>query len=252
MTEFAGQMRARSVKALQLQALTPDERTELAVLSRMIASDLREKWTLVSNKVEGANAAAKAALGQPRRHSLAAFDAYLPKVKNELIGAEVLEAAPEVMLSVATAAIDAAYAVNDAARQEFVRLVGERVDRLKSEQVRSLGAVAIALLFVAYLFLSFRRAMLSTLAEIGNGAGRVASGDFSREVAVTSKDEFADIAGELNRMQSQLKERIESEQRLPGKTCASAMHSTVAQQRDARRSRRQHHLLQPCGDRDAA
>ena len=52
----------------------------------------------------------------------------------------------------ATAAIDAAYAVNDAARREFVRLVGERVDRLKSEQVRSLGAVAIALLFVAYLF----------------------------------------------------------------------------------------------------
>ena len=213
MTEFAGQMRARSVKALQLQALTSDERTELAVLSRMIASDLREVDAGL-NKVEGSNAAAKAALGQPRRALTAAFDAYLPKVKNEVISAEVLEAAPDAMLSVATAAIDAAYAVNDAARQEFARLVGERVDRLKSEQVRSLGAVAIALLVVCYLFLSFRRAMLSTLAEIGNGAGRVASGDFAREVAVTSKDEFADIASELNRMQSQLKERIESEQKV--------------------------------------
>ncbi len=213
MTEFAGQMRARSVKALQLQALTPDERTELAVLSRMIASDLRDVDAGL-NKVEGANVPAKAALGQPRLALAAAFDAYLPKVKSEVIAAETLEAAPDAMLSVATAAIDAAYAVNDAARREFVRLVGERVDRLKSEQFRSLVSVAIALLIVGYLFLAFRRAMLSTLTEIGNGAGRVASGDFSRAVTVSSQDEFADIAGELNRMQSQLKERIEADQRV--------------------------------------
>ena len=63
------------------------------MLSRMIASDLREVDAGL-NKVEGANAAAKAALGQPRRALTTAFDAYLPKVKNELIGAEVLEAAP--------------------------------------------------------------------------------------------------------------------------------------------------------------
>ena len=213
MTELAGQMRARSVRALQLQALSPEEKTELTVLERVIASDLRDVGNGL-NKVEQADATAKEALGKPRLALKEAFDAYLQKVKTEILAAEVPDASPEAMLAVATKAIDAAYTVNDAARKEFVRLVGERLERLQSERVRSLVAVAIALMIVAYLFLSFRRAILSALAEIGSGAGRVASGDFSRVVSIESKDEFADIGGELNRMQEQLKERIEAEQRV--------------------------------------
>ena len=213
MTEFAGQMRARSVKALQLQALSPEEKTELAVLSRMISSDLREVDSGL-NKVEGANTQAKAALGQPRLALKTTFEAYLQKVKVEVVGAETLDADPAAMLATATAAIDAAYTVNDAARKEFVRLVGERVERLKFEQVRSLIAVAIALLIVAYLFLAFRRYLLEAITEIGNTTTRIAGGNFSLPAKVDSSDELAEIAEKLNATQETLREKIAAEQKV--------------------------------------
>jgi len=212
-TESAGQMRAASVLALQSRSISPERRSDLAVLLRLIERDMTDIDSGL-DKVEKAAPDTQKVLSAPRKALKDAFSTYLAKVRTEVIDSEAPDAAPESMLSVASAAIDAAYVVNDAARTEFVRLVGARVDRLQREQVISASAVGMALLVVAYLFLSFRRAMISTIAEIGDGARRVAAGDFSRAVAIESADEFADIGHELNGMQQQLKDRIETEQRV--------------------------------------
>ena len=209
-TEFAGQMRAMSVRSMQSAAISPEDRMELAVLVRLIARDQAD-IDIGLDKVEQANAEAKGALSQPRQTMKAATEAYLKLVQAEVISPETPQGDPVNMLKVASSAIDAAYAMNDVARKEFKRLAGERVDRLKAERLRSIVAVGTALLVVFYLFLAFRSYLITAIQAIAGMARRMAGGDFSQAATVESSDEMAEIAKELNTTQSSLREKIEAE-----------------------------------------
>ncbi len=212
-TEYAGQMRAKSSRALQAQAITQEGRIELAVLSRIVGMDMGDVNEGI-NKVEAVNASVKQALSAQRQALKAAMDTYLAKVKVDLLEAEAPQGMADDMLKVSTVAIDAAYAVSDAARKEFVRLVEARIDRLKSERTQSIAAVVIALLIVGYLFLAFRRYLLETISEIGNTTTRIAGGDFSQPAKVDSSDELAQIATKLNVTQETLREKIAADQKI--------------------------------------
>ncbi len=212
-TEFAGQMRAMSVRVLQSQTLSPEDRQQLAILARLVERD-QSDIDAGLNKVEQANAEAKAALAGPRQALKSAMGEYLVKLRAEVIAPEVPQGEAAAMLKVSTAAIDAAYAVNDASRKEFIRLVGERVDRLSSQRTTSFVAVGIALAVVLYLFLAFRSYLIGAIGALGDGARRIAGGRFDEAVAVDASDELAEIAVELNATQQQLRDRIEAEQRV--------------------------------------
>ncbi len=207
MTESAGIMRAMSAKAIALNALPAEQRIELNVLLRQAGADLAEIGAGL-RKVANANAAAKAALQQPAESLKAAMDAYLKLVAGEVLAAEGIAAQGDTAFRVASAAIDAAYELNDAARKEFTRLAGERLARLLVARLQSLLAVALALLVVAYLFLSFRAYLLRAIAALGDGARRVAAGNFAEPVVLDSSDELAGIAAEINATQQTLRDRI--------------------------------------------
>lgn len=209
-TEFAGQMRAMSVRSLQSATISPEDRMELAVLARLIGRDQAD-IDIGLDKVEQANAEAKSTLSAPRQALKSAFDTYLKLVQAEVISPETPQGDPANMLKVASGAIDAAYAMNDVARKEFKRLAGERADRLKSERLRSVVAVSIALLVVFYLFLAFRSYLITAIQAIAGTARRMAGGDFSQAATVESSDEMAEIARELNTTQSSLRDKIEAE-----------------------------------------
>ncbi|HEX5803425.1 MAG TPA: methyl-accepting chemotaxis protein, partial [Azospira sp.] len=210
-SEFAGQMRAMSMRALQSKQISPEERTTLAVLLRMVERDGADVDAAL-NKVEGkADAIARAALAEPRKALKVGMDTYLPLVQQQIITQEEPSGEPANMLKVSTAAIDAAFVVADASRKEFTRLVNLRLERLKQERLISVVAVGVALLLVLYLFMAFRSYLIAVIAAIGSGARRMASGDFAQAVAVESSDEMAEIARELNATQAQLREKIEAE-----------------------------------------
>ena len=213
MTESAGVMRAMSLKSIALNTLSAEQRIEIAVLLRVIGSDLAEIDAGLL-KVEEANAAAKTALQQPAQMMKTAMADYTKLVSAELLGAAGIVAKSDNMLRVASGAIDAAYALNDISRKEFARLAGERVARLEASRLNSLLLVAGALLIVLYLFLSFRAYLLHAIEALGEGARRVAAGNFVEPVVVDSSDELAGIATEINTTQDTLRERTEADQRL--------------------------------------
>ncbi len=210
-SEFAGQMRAISMRALQSAQIDPEERMSLAVLARLVERDGSDVDAGL-NKVERvADAATQAALSEPRKALKAGMDVYLPLVREQVIAPEVPAGDPAPMLKVSTAAIDAAFVVADAARGEFTRLAQRRLDRLQQERTISFVAVGVALLLVLYLFLAFRSYLIAAIGAIGDGARRMAAGDFAQAVTVDSGDEMAEIAAELNATQAQLRDKIEAE-----------------------------------------
>jgi len=211
MTESAGIMRAMSAKAIAVNSLAPEQRIELNVLLRLIGADLADIDTGLL-KAENANATVKAVLQQPAESLKAAMDAYLKLVAGEVLAPEGIAAQGDATFRVASAAIDAAYELNDASRKEFTRLAGERVSRLQLARLQSLLAVALALLVVSYLFLSFRAYLLHAIAALGDGARRVAAGNFTEPVVVDSSDELAGIAAEINATQQTLRDRIAADQ----------------------------------------
>ena len=210
MTESAGIMRASSLKAIALDSLPMAQRIDLAVLLNLVSTDLADIRASL-DKVEAANAVARAALEKPDAALKSSLVEYQDLVRTQVLAGERITAKGDAMLRVATTAIDAAYVLNDAARQEFTRIVEVRVERLRMSRLYSLLGVAIALLAVTYLFLAFRSALLAAIGVIGAGARRIAGGNFSEPLRIEARDELADIGGELNRTQSQLRENIERE-----------------------------------------
>lgn len=212
MTESAGIMRAMSLKAIALNSLSPEQRLQLAVFLQNIETDLVDIHAGLL-KVGSANAAAKASLQQPSQTLKTAMSAYVQLIRTELLG-DAIVASGDVTLRVASAAIDAAYELNDTARGEFVRMAGERVSRLQSSRLQSLLLVAVALLVVIYLFLSFRAYLLRAIGAIADGTRRVANGNFTEPLVVDSSDELAAIADEMNTTQQALRDRIDADRLL--------------------------------------
>ena len=213
MTESAGIMRAMSAKAIATNTLSAEQRIELAVFLRTISADMIDIGAGLV-KVTDANAAAKGVLQQPAQALKAAMEIYLKVIGGEVLPAEGITAKGDSTFRIASAAVDAAYELNDASRKEFTRLIGERVSRLEASRLQSLLAVGFALLFVLYLFLSFRAYLLQAIGAISDGARRVATGRFDEPVVVNSSDELAGIAGEINTTQQTLRERIAADQAL--------------------------------------
>ncbi|MDH4226495.1 MAG: HAMP domain-containing histidine kinase [Deltaproteobacteria bacterium] len=68
---------------------------------------------------------------------------------------------------------------------------------------------AIGLALVAVLYYQLRRRITLPIEELYSGAERITSGDYSKEVSVTTNDELEDLADGFNNMSSVIKEREE-------------------------------------------
>ncbi|MET0532966.1 MAG: MCP four helix bundle domain-containing protein, partial [Steroidobacter sp.] len=73
------------------------------------------------------------------------------------------------------------------------------------------SALAAVLAFVAALWVT--RSVTRPLAVAGDAANRIASGDLTGEITATSEDETGQLLTTLSKMQTQLRDRIESDAR---------------------------------------
>ncbi len=208
--EATGITRAVTLKVIGLKNLGIEERLTLNTLLRSI-DEAQLDIEAGLDKATRSNERLRNELLEPRQKQKDALSAYTRLLREQVLQPALVQAQSDETLKIASAAIDAGYGLNDAARNEFSRLASERVASLKAARIKSIAAVVVTLLLVAYLFLSFRSSLLDAIGALANGAKRMADGNFLEPVAIGSRDELGDIGAEMNRTQKLLREKIEAE-----------------------------------------
>jgi len=212
--EALGRARARSVSAVLAKQVSLADRVEMetmlalaeqSVVAMQAAIDKSTKFDEGGSVKRDVEPAVKAFKTKS--------DAFRQEVRR-VLSAEKLDESPDALWALSTEALQAGYAVMDAAAKAFDGEIDTRVARLERERNAVFALAAAALLLALYLFLGFRAGMLRAIDLIQNGARRIAQADLSNNVDVSSRDEFGDIAATLNTMRAQLRQKIESDQAL--------------------------------------
>ena len=113
-----------------------------------------------------------------------------------------------------TASVGAMLRVTDGATDELNRLLGVRIDRLALERNVVYGSVAALLMLAIGLFFLIARAISHPIGAAVTVANAVANGKLDNAVVVEGRDESAQLLAALSRMQAQLLERREVEQKV--------------------------------------
>lgn len=206
--EHVGLIRAMGTRVAAKKQATTEEVMELNILARFTSDD-REATNDDVAKAIGGDASLKGVLEEPNKafaqHTLAALDL----VRKRILGAEVIDVPAAQVFDSATKAVDAGYVLYDLAAKEFDQRIQARLHKLHQQKLFAWGVICICLGAVLYLFYGFRQSLLGSIIQIKSGAQRMAGGVLDQQLRVTSRDELAAIAAEMNIMQGQLLEKIE-------------------------------------------
>ncbi|NTV11366.1 MAG: HAMP domain-containing protein, partial [Zoogloea sp.] len=208
--EHLGPARALAAGVAARHHVTDDERTELIVLRRLAEQDHAAAAGDVAKAVSAAPEL-KELLETGEARFGGAQSAFFEQIDKEILKAQTIEIPSRNIFEVASRAVDAGYALFDVAQQEFASRLDARLARLEGSRELALGVIAASMLVAAYLFLGFRGAMISAIAQIKHGAERMSHGKLDSSIAIDSSDAFGEIAAELNEMQQSLLLRIEAE-----------------------------------------
>jgi methyl-accepting chemotaxis protein len=203
LTEALGQLRARGAGMLQKQAATPEDKARieaLATMARLFAGQAAHALEQIGQT----NAAFAQALTQPRAQARALADEGLALAESALLKAETPNHPPAAYFERQTQAIDAQFALIDAAFTQLRQVLDERASHsvrmlaLLGASMLALGALSLALL------LSVTRSTLRGIDVALDLARTVAAGDLSSTVQVTSRDETGQLLGALKAMNDSL------------------------------------------------
>ncbi len=212
--EALGRARARSVSAVLAKQVTVSDRVELETMLALSDQSLSVMQASIEKAAKFDDTGTVSRDVEP---SVKAFktkaDVFRQEVRR-LLSADKVDESPDALWALSTEALQAGYAVMDAAAKAFDDAIDIRVARLERERNTTFVLAALAVLLALYLFLGFRSGMLRAIDMIQNGVRRIAQADLSSNVEVSSRDEFGEIAATLNTMRAQLRQKIESDQAL--------------------------------------
>ncbi len=107
-------------------------------------------------------------------------------------------------------AIRVAQVAEEASLAQFNRAITERLVATQRQMAIAAVALTALLLAVGYLFFAFRSGVLRSVRAIAEGAGYLTTGDLDQAVAVSSDDEFAEIAKGVNDARSAVQMLVRS------------------------------------------
>jgi methyl-accepting chemotaxis protein len=203
LTEALGQLRARGAAVLQKQAATPDDKARieaLASMARLFDRNARHAFEQLGR----ADAAMAATMAPARERAQALADESLALVQKALLASEALDHPSAAYFERQTQAIDAQFALIDAAFGEVRRELDERVANsrnvllLLAGSMLVLGALSLALLAAVI------RSTVQGIDAALHVARTVAAGDLSATITVTSRDETGDLLAALKTMNDSL------------------------------------------------
>ena len=207
LAEDAGATRAIGTGIATRQKIVESERVDLGVLTQRI-TDGRSAVEAAVAKAGSKDAGLNAMLAGPGKALAAETQAFVDLVRGSVLSPAEISVEPGRVFEAGTRAVDSAYAVFDIAAKEFDRRLADRLARLEQVRLVVIGVIAVCLLVAGYLFLGFRRTMLTSIGEIQSGLSRMSAGKLDEPLVVRSSDAFGEIAGLLNGMQASLQAKI--------------------------------------------
>jgi methyl-accepting chemotaxis protein len=208
--EHMGRTRALAAGIAASGKLETAQRVDLETFVRFTEDDRIGLGSAVAKAIQG-DPTLKAKLEADAGTFDQALQAGLKLAREDILQAEVITVpAPEVF-GLFTKAIDAGYSMAETTQTEFQARIERRLARLHRERNIALGSVLLSVLLDLYLFIAFRRAMLSAILEIQAGAERMTHGELDRPLHVAGHDELSHIAHSVNIMQKSLLEKIEAD-----------------------------------------
>ena len=140
----------------------------------------------------------------PAATALAAIDELLARTERQLLGAQLQGDAPGYA-AVAAAAREATVKLRTQATDELDRLIAVRVAGLEQQREITLAVLALALLVVVYLFMSFRKVLDGGLREVALHINAMRDGDLTTRPRPWGRDEAAKLMQTITEMQASLR-----------------------------------------------
>jgi methyl-accepting chemotaxis protein len=201
--ERVGRVRGAGAAALVQHRLAPNVAADMA-------ADLRLGEYLIDSARDSLDTAIG---GDPELAAVGAALQTLDTARRQLrqaLETQVLGTANRSMssnefFSVASNAMNAAYAYNAAARPALLQLLKRRLEQLHAQKRKVLSICLGALLLSAYLFMGFSRSLSATLRGLARASRQLARGEFPDHINLHTTDELQDIANEIAKVTHRLR-----------------------------------------------
>jgi signal transduction histidine kinase/DNA-binding response OmpR family regulator len=147
----------------------------------------------------------KQVLGEPYNSYERASTSLLLEVQEGLLNPERGLTSGAQLTSLVDHALVRNFALGDRASHELQRLLMNRVDNHKRQQMWILGCTALALALVAYLWLAFYAGVMETVAQLKLATHKMQDDASPQDVVVVADDEFGTIVKAFNQMAGRLR-----------------------------------------------
>lgn len=203
LTEAMGRLRATGTSILGIKQATTEERVTIASMLERTREELAHSESKINKAIE-ANGAPMDALLAAMKKAQNETQKLIGVTDLEFMRIEVLRYEPAAYLNLATTAIDAQFAVIDAARVEIERELGERIAALWKSMIALLCLVVVMLLFGTLMMVWIARSIIRPLNEAVADADGIAAGHLDLVIKNIGLDEVGKLRRSMRHMQRNL------------------------------------------------
>jgi diguanylate cyclase (GGDEF)-like protein len=197
MLETIGRARGLGSGMAAKASVSPEERTQLIMLSGMIQSGLDE----LTRGADSFEETSLRQLVQPY-HSQYMYAAahFLSTMSKELIVADQVTIKSADYFAGATVALNSGYKLYDVESPALDVLLKHRIDRLTMKKWITVSFASVIFLIISYMFLAFYVSVTKMVHTLKRASQRIVDGDLSVRVELATKDELSEVGSVFNSM----------------------------------------------------
>ncbi len=212
------------------KALTPDEKTQLIVLTGQISTPLGTVQSDLQQAIKF-NGTVKGAVDASSQKFQDATNAFLDTLNKQIISAKEIKVTPAEVASAGNDVIAASLEYHQAGTQELDKLLEIRLNTYIRRKIAVDICTVVFVSLAIYLFIGFYRSTVSSVTSLLATAKRIARGDFNQKVQLGTRDEIGQLAGDLQEMTDSLREMATVAERISDGDLT--VHFTARSEEDA-------------------
>src|SRR5262249_45817525 len=143
---------------------------------------------------------ARAALEPALAGAVKGVEELLGALTRELLNTDDVKVAPAAWRKIGNDALSASFRLWDVAAVELGQALDHRIQRYWREKVFVMTLVSLGVAVAAYLFIGFYLAVMRTVSALDDAARQMVEGNAPEKIALTSRDELAQVVGSFDRV----------------------------------------------------
>lgn len=212
-TEAVRQLRAAAIKAARQRQMSPEERLAMNLWlgqAQMAGVELQRDL----NKVLRDTPALQASLGTTVNQLRERQALFLRAVQQELLDARRIQQDPAAIAAMANENVAVLQQLLDQTLPVLDEMLLARSQKLAADLQRDTLISLASLLLALYLFAALRSSVIAQLAGMKASVAAISRGDFDRPVNALGRDEIGELAVALDKVRTDLGQRLETERKL--------------------------------------